>query len=100
MTRWLWTAAAVVIAAVAARKIKKQRESGQSNPRLKQKKKNDDLPVAEVAEAVIQGLKEESFLILPHEQVAQYYLNKAQNYDRWIGGMRKLRQSMPPPTLP
>ena len=58
------------------------------------------LSPAQVAEAVVQGLKEESFLILPHEQVAQYHQNKAHNYDRWIGGMRKLRRSMPPPTLP
>ena len=58
------------------------------------------LSPAQVAEAVVQGLKEESFLILPHEQVAQYHQNKAHNYDRWIGGMRKLRRGMPPPTLP
>jgi len=58
------------------------------------------LSPAEVAEAVVQGLAEESFLILPHEQVRQYHLNKAQNYDRWIGGMRKLRRHMPPPKLP
>jgi NAD(P)-dependent dehydrogenase (short-subunit alcohol dehydrogenase family) len=58
------------------------------------------LTPAEVAEAVVQGLREESFLILPHEQVEQYHQNKAQNYDRWIGGMRKLRRSMRPPTLP
>ena len=54
----------------------------------------------QVAEAVIEGLREECFLILPHQQVEQYHLNKAQNYDRWIGGMRKLRRSMRPPTLP
>ncbi|MDG2459546.1 MAG: SDR family NAD(P)-dependent oxidoreductase [Luminiphilus sp.] len=54
----------------------------------------------QVAEAVVQGLREECFLILPHEQVHQYHLNKAQNYNRWIGGMRKLRRSMRPPTLP
>ena len=58
------------------------------------------LSPAQVAEVVVQGLREESFLILPHEQVEQYHLNKAQNYDRWIGGMRKLRRSMRPPTLP
>ena len=58
------------------------------------------LSPAQVAESVVQGLREESFLILPHEQVAQYHLNKAQNYDRWIGGMRKLRRSMRPPKLP
>ena len=58
------------------------------------------LSPAEVAEQVVQGIREESFLILPHEQVEQYHLNKAQNYDRWIGGMRKLRRNMRPPTLP
>jgi len=58
------------------------------------------LSPAEVAEQVVQGIREESFLILPHEQVEQYHRNKAQNYDRWIGGMRKLRRNMRPPTLP
>jgi NAD(P)-dependent dehydrogenase (short-subunit alcohol dehydrogenase family) len=57
------------------------------------------LSPAQVAQAVIDGLREESFLILPHEQVEQYHLNKAQNYNRWIGGMRKLRRSMSPPKL-
>ena len=56
-------------------------------------------PTQEAA-AVVLGLNERSFLILPHGQVTQYLLNKAQNYNRWIGGMRKLRRSMPPPTLP
>jgi NAD(P)-dependent dehydrogenase (short-subunit alcohol dehydrogenase family) len=45
-----------------------------------------------VAEAVVQGIRDEMFLILPHPQVAQYIVNKATNYDRWIGGMRKLRR--------
>ena len=58
------------------------------------------LSPAQVAQAVIDGLREESLLILPHEQVEQYHLNKAQNYNRWIGGMRKLRRSMSPPKLP
>jgi NAD(P)-dependent dehydrogenase (short-subunit alcohol dehydrogenase family) len=58
------------------------------------------LSPAQVAQAVIDGLREEPFLILPHEQVEQYHLNKAQNYNRWIGGMRKLRRSMSPPKLP
>ncbi len=58
------------------------------------------LSPAQVAQAVIDGLRGESFLILPHEQVEQYHLNKAQNYNRWLGGMRKLRRSMSPPKLP
>ena len=57
------------------------------------------LSTEQVAEAVVAGLREESFLILPHEEVRQYFLNKAQNYDRWLGGMRKLRRQFTPPKL-
>jgi NAD(P)-dependent dehydrogenase (short-subunit alcohol dehydrogenase family) len=45
----------------------------------------------ELAEAVIRGLADEKFLILPHPEVAKYLQNKTNDYDRWIGGMRKLQ---------
>ncbi len=48
----------------------------------------------EVAEAVLSGIEAESFLILPHPEVAGYFQNKAGDYDRWLSGMRKLRSSM------
>ncbi|MGH8944802.1 MAG: SDR family oxidoreductase [Acidimicrobiia bacterium] len=48
----------------------------------------------QVAEAVVEGLREESFLILPHPEVADYFQNKANDYDRWIGGMRKLQRAV------
>lgn len=48
----------------------------------------------QVADAVIEGLAAETFLILPHPQVEQYRQNKAASYDRWLGGMRKLRRSL------
>jgi NAD(P)-dependent dehydrogenase (short-subunit alcohol dehydrogenase family) len=48
----------------------------------------------QVAEAVVSGLADESFLILPHPEVAQYFQNKANDYDRWLGGMRKLQRSV------
>ena len=44
----------------------------------------------DVAEAVVAGLAAEHFLILPHPEVGDYFRNKAEDYDRWIGGMRKL----------
>ena len=37
----------------------------------------------DVAECVIQGLAEETFLILPHPTVKTYYQRKASDYDRW-----------------
>ena len=46
----------------------------------------------EVAEACVQGIRDEQFLILPHPQVRNYIKNKASDYDRWIGGMRKLNR--------
>ena len=52
------------------------------------------LTAEECADAVIKGLEAESFLILPHPQVAKYMLNKAENYDRWVGGMVKLQRSL------
>lgn len=44
-----------------------------------------------VAEAVVQGLHDERFLILPHPEVAEYFRRKASDYDRWLRGMRRLR---------
>ena len=45
-----------------------------------------------VAAACIDGLRSEEFLILPHPQVRDYMQLKAENYDRWIGGMKKLHR--------
>lgn len=48
----------------------------------------------DVANAVIEGLAAEQFIILPHPMVEQYRQNKAASYDRWIGGMKKLRRHL------
>ena len=48
----------------------------------------------QVAEAVIEGIDAEQFLILPHADVEQFIQFKAANYDRWLGGMRKLRRKI------
>lgn len=47
-----------------------------------------------VAEAVIAGLAAEKFLILPHAEVADYFLHKAQDYDRWLRGLRRLQDKL------
>jgi NAD(P)-dependent dehydrogenase (short-subunit alcohol dehydrogenase family) len=45
----------------------------------------------QVAEVVLQGVRDEKFLILPHPEVADYFRRKAEDYDRWLRGMRRLR---------
>jgi NAD(P)-dependent dehydrogenase (short-subunit alcohol dehydrogenase family) len=45
----------------------------------------------QVADIVVQGLMEERFLILPHPEVAEYFRRKANDYDRWLRGMRRLQ---------
>ena len=50
----------------------------------------------QVADAVVQGLDAENFLILPHPEVAEYFRRKANDYDRWLRGMRRLQANMQP----
>lgn len=47
-----------------------------------------------VAEIVVQGLHDERFLILPHPEVAEYFHRKADDYDRWLKGMQRLRANI------
>jgi len=44
----------------------------------------------DVAEAVVNGIRDERFLILPHPEVATYMQRKADDPDRWLAGMRRL----------
>ena len=44
----------------------------------------------EVAAVVVAGLRDERFLILPHPEVLDYFRRKADDYDRWLRGMRRL----------
>ena len=48
----------------------------------------------QVAEIVLQGIRDEKFLILPHPEVAAYFSRKATDYDRWLKGMRRLRANI------
>ena len=48
----------------------------------------------QVADSVVKGLAEERFLILPHAEVAEFFRRKANDYDRWIRGMRRLQEKI------
>jgi NAD(P)-dependent dehydrogenase (short-subunit alcohol dehydrogenase family) len=53
-----------------------------------------------LADAVVVGVDAESFLILPHPQVLDYFQRKAGDYERWLAGMRRFAARLgaaPPP---
>jgi len=47
--------------------------------------------VEQVAEAVVRAIEAETFLVLPHPEVAEYEQRKTADRDRWLAGMRKLK---------
>jgi NAD(P)-dependent dehydrogenase (short-subunit alcohol dehydrogenase family) len=48
------------------------------------------LEPADVAEAVLVGIREERFLILTHEIVSKYVALKGADHERWLTGMRRI----------
>lgn len=49
-----------------------------------------------VADAVLDAVAEERFLVLPHPEVLTFFRRKAEDYDRWLAGMRRLQASIGP----
>lgn len=52
----------------------------------------DAITAEACADAVVKALEAETFLILPHVEVAEYIVNKAENRDRWLHSLRKVRK--------
>lgn len=48
----------------------------------------------EVARMILDAMEAERFLILPHGTVHEYMQRKAADPDRWLAGMRRLRQKL------
>lgn len=48
----------------------------------------------DVADAVWTGMQDDRFLILPHPEVAEYYVHRATSTDRWLHAMRKLQRRL------
>ena len=44
----------------------------------------------DLADVVVEGIREERFYILPHPEVADYMALKGGNPERWLAGMRKI----------
>lgn len=48
----------------------------------------------QVADHVVDALRDGRFLILPHPEVLTFFQRKASDYDRWLAGMRRLQDAV------
>ena len=56
------------------------------------------LSPAELADVVIDAMREERFWVLPHPEVETYAKRKADDVDRWLAGMRRFQGRLFPDT--
>lgn len=56
----------------------------------------DFLDPADVADALVEGLRAGRFLLLTHPRTAEYEARRAADRERWIAGMRRARQRLAP----
>ena len=47
-----------------------------------------------VANKIEEGVKKKKFLILPHPKVLSYFQKKSQNYEKWLNGMKNLKDKL------
>jgi NAD(P)-dependent dehydrogenase (short-subunit alcohol dehydrogenase family) len=46
------------------------------------------------AEECVKAIREERFLVLPHPEVKEFYVYRANDTDRWMNGMRRLNKKI------
>lgn len=54
----------------------------------------DSITAEECADVVVKTLDAENFLILPHAEVGEFIIKKAENRDRWLHSLRKIREAI------
>ena len=67
---------------------------GEAEPGARAFLHSNALDPGEVAEMVVAGIDAERFLILPHPEVSEYVRRKGDDYERWLRGMRKLKERL------
>lgn len=48
----------------------------------------------ECAATILAGIENETFMILPHQEVAEFYKHRAMDPARWVNGMQRYRASL------
>src|SRR6266436_4511868 len=69
-------------------------QTGMTTPGPSAARVDGVLQPPEVARMVIEAMEAERFLILSHPQVAEYMQRKVSSRDRWLTGMRRLRDKI------
>ncbi len=54
--------------------------------------KQSALEPEQVAAAVVEAMEAGRFLIVPHPEVVDFFRRKADDYDRWLAGMRRFQE--------
>lgn len=78
--------------AVATRMIGMADDSGATEGGFGGNEVDGIMSADEAADSIVRQVREGRFLILTHPNVLTYMQRKTADYDRWIGGMRKLRR--------
>jgi NAD(P)-dependent dehydrogenase (short-subunit alcohol dehydrogenase family) len=63
----------------------------QAGPLQELLSRDSALAPSDVAQAWVDSLADDRFLVLPHPEVAGYYAARATDTDRWLAGMRRLQ---------
>lgn len=79
----------IYVSCLCPQGVKTQLIMGEGNPNAFLQA--DAISADQCAENVVNAFKKETFLILPHPEVGEYIVNKAENYDRWLYSLRKIR---------
>jgi NAD(P)-dependent dehydrogenase (short-subunit alcohol dehydrogenase family) len=69
-------------------------QTGMTTPGPSAARVDGVMTAAEVARIVLEAMAAERFLILSHPTVQDYVQRKASNIDRWLTGMRRLRDKI------
>lgn len=76
-----------IMGPAANKKAVKARNSGQAS-------QDGVLEPETVADDCIDAIQSEKFLVLPHPEVETYFQRKANDYDRWLNGMRRFKERL------
>lgn len=67
---------------------------------MAEESKDGLLEPSDVASALLKSCETDEFLVLSHPIVGEYFKNKADDYQRYVGGMARLKSKMGNDTLP